>query len=73
MVHKLTVWMQALLRRLEKRIYVGLPDVAARTYICTNLHEGRGLSPEQLDHMSQQTEGHSGSDIAALCKEVAMR
>ena len=64
---------QALLRRLEKRIYVELPDVVARTHIFTSLLDGRGLSSQQLEHMSQQTEGHSGSDIAALCKEVAMR
>ena len=64
---------QALLRRLEKRIYVGLPDSAARTHIFSSLLKERGLSPGQLAHMSSSTQGHSGSDIASLCKEVAMR
>lgn len=65
--------MQALLRRLEKRIYVSLPDEAARTHMFTRLLKDRGLSSEQLSNMSSQTCGHSGSDIASLCKEIAMR
>lgn len=69
----LLVSVQALLRRLEKRIYVSLPDLAARTHMFTRLLQDRGLSNEQLSYMGQQTEGYSGSDIASLCKEVAMR
>ena len=65
--------MQALLRRLEKRIFVGLPDLAARTHMVTRLLKDRGLSSEQVECVSSQTAGHSGSDIASLCKEVAMR
>lgn len=65
--------MQALLRRLEKRIYVGLPDLAARSRMFSGLLKDRGLSPEQISQMSSETAGHSGSDIASLCKEVAMR
>ncbi|DBA79175.1 hypothetical protein WJX77_012098 [Trebouxia sp. C0004] len=63
----------ALLRRLEKRIYVGLPDAAARILMFTSLLKDRGLSIEKLGHLSSQTAGYSGSDIASLCKEVAMR
>ncbi len=61
------------MRRLEKRIYVGLPDTAARSLMFTSLLKDRGLSTEKLGHLSSQTAGYSGSDIASLCKEVAMR
>ncbi|KAL3150569.1 hypothetical protein ABBQ32_000381 [Trebouxia sp. C0010 RCD-2024] len=63
----------ALLRRLEKRIHVDLPDSSARMHIFTSLLKDRGLSTGQIAHMSSSTEGHSGSDIASFCKEVAMR
>jgi fidgetin-like protein 1 len=31
------------------------------------------LTEEELDRVSHETEGYSGSDLASLCKEAAMR
>ena len=63
----------ALLRRLEKRIYVGLPPPPARLLIMNkHLHDRieKGFS---LESMAVATEGYSGSDVVLLCKEAAMR
>ncbi|XP_062333759.1 katanin p60 ATPase-containing subunit A-like 2 [Osmerus eperlanus] len=70
----------AMLRRLEKRILVGLPSCPARQAMishwlppvsCTGGVELRtDLTYEML---AQETEGYSGSDIRLVCKEAAMR
>ncbi|XP_057827522.2 uncharacterized protein LOC131038932 isoform X3 [Cryptomeria japonica] len=63
----------AMLRRLEKRILVPLPDLEARRAMF------KELLPLQPDHelpydfMVESTEGYSGSDIRLVCKEAAMR
>nr|ATB19858.1 putative ATCCP1 [Juniperus scopulorum] len=63
----------AMLRRLEKRILVPLPDLEARRSMF------KELLPLQPDHelpydfMVESTEGYSGSDIRLVCKEAAMR
>lgn len=62
----------AMLRRLEKRILVNLPNAAAReAMIKANLPEGFA---EGLDYakLAGHAEGWSGSDIRLLCKEAAM-
>ncbi|PIA41602.1 hypothetical protein AQUCO_02200208v1 [Aquilegia coerulea] len=64
----------AMLRRLEKRILVPLPEPEAR----------RGMFEELLpsvcneetlpyDLLVEKTEGYSGSDIRLVCKEAAMQ
>uniref|UniRef100_A0A6Q2XYW7 Katanin p60 ATPase-containing subunit A-like 2 n=1 Tax=Esox lucius TaxID=8010 RepID=A0A6Q2XYW7_ESOLU len=70
----------AMLRRLEKRILVGLPSGPAREamishwlppFSCTG---GVELRTElAYDTLAQKTEGYSGSDIRLVCKEAAMR
>ena len=64
----------ALLRRMEKRVFVGLPDVDARRAMFTRLLGGRKLAPEVsvTDLAAKHTENYSGSDVATLCKEMAM-
>jgi katanin p60 ATPase-containing subunit A1 len=63
-----------MLRRLEKRVLVGLPNEDARAAMTTNL-----LGPHKRDAavslgwVAKETEGYSGSDVATLCKEMAMR
>lgn len=65
--------LQALLRRLEKRIHVDLPSQEARMRMFTSMLADRGVSQQQLLFLSEHTPGHSGSDIASLCKDVAIR
>ncbi|XP_070706608.1 katanin p60 ATPase-containing subunit A-like 2 [Pempheris klunzingeri] len=70
----------AMLRRLEKRILVGLPSSPARQAMishwlpplsCTGGVELR----TELDYetLAKGMEGYSGSDIRLVCKEAAMR
>ncbi|XP_030625559.1 katanin p60 ATPase-containing subunit A-like 2 [Chanos chanos] len=70
----------AMLRRLEKRILVGLPSAPAReAMICHWLpplsHTGGVELRTELayDVLAKETEGYSGSDIKLVCKEAAMR
>ena len=64
---------EAIRRRLEKRIYIPLPDQEARTElfrICLkNIEVGPYISTEAL---SDATEGYSGADIHLVCREAAM-
>ncbi|KAG5272328.1 hypothetical protein AALO_G00164250 [Alosa alosa] len=70
----------AMLRRLEKRILVGLPSAAARHVMIKQwlppLSNTGGVDLRtdlQYDTLAQDTEGYSGSDIRLVCKEAAMR
>ncbi|KAL4419900.1 hypothetical protein ABPG75_006998 [Micractinium tetrahymenae] len=64
----------AVRRRLPKRVCVPLPDAAARLAIVQRLLTGQRheLSASDLKRVVACTEGYSGSDLAALCKEAAM-
>lgn len=64
----------AMLRRLEKRIFVPLPDMGARLKILENLLGPRNLSPDvSLEHLANKTDGYSGADVFLVAKEAAMR
>ena len=63
---------QAVRRRFDRRIYIPLPDAAARARVF-RVHVGE--TPHNLDehdfkHLGEHTEGFSGSDIATLVKDV---
>ncbi|KAJ6935812.1 katanin p60 ATPase-containing subunit A-like 2 [Populus alba x Populus x berolinensis] len=64
----------AMLRRLEKRILVPLPEPEARAAMFEELLPSQP-DEEKLpfDLLVERTEGYSGSDIRLLCKEVAMQ
>jgi len=66
---------QAMLRRLEKRVLVDLPNKEARLLMLRQC-----LTPDRadvlnldLEGLATQTEGYSGADIVLVCKEAAMR
>lgn len=61
-------------RRLVKRIYIPLPDPAARRGLLRHLLAGHGsaISDLEIDRIVAATEGYSGSDLRALCQEAAM-
>lgn len=64
----------AMLRRLEKRILVPLPEPEARRAMFEELLP---LEPGEedlpYDLLVDKTEGYSGSDIRLVCKEAAMQ
>ena len=65
----------ALLRRLEKRVFVPMPNQETRkrlltTYLSLHVHE---LEDEDFNQCAMKTEGFSCADIKLLCKEAAMR
>ncbi|KAF7243949.1 Elongation factor 2 [Varanus komodoensis] len=70
----------AMLRRLEKRILVDLPNKQARQAMVEHWlppvsNTGGVALRTDLDYtlLSQEMEGYSGSDVKLVCKEAAMR
>lgn len=64
----------ALLRRLDKKILVPLPDLAARTAMIANYFSNHvhNLTAEDFNEISSLTDSYTGADIKLLCKEAAM-
>uniref|UniRef100_A0A3Q3W8Z6 Fidgetin-like protein 1 n=1 Tax=Mola mola TaxID=94237 RepID=A0A3Q3W8Z6_MOLML len=65
---------EAARRRLAKRLYIPLPEAAARLQIVTNLmaQEKKHLREQDLESVVTATEGFSGADMTQLCKEAAL-
>lgn len=64
----------AMLRRLEKRILVPLPEPEARKSMFEELLPSLPDEEElPYDVLVERTEGYSGSDIRLVCKEAAMQ
>ncbi|XP_031473310.1 uncharacterized protein LOC116245862 [Nymphaea colorata] len=63
----------AMLRRLEKRILVPLPEPEARRAMFEELLPATGDTDLPYDFLVERTEGYSGSDIRLVCKEAAMQ
>ncbi|XP_010279627.1 PREDICTED: katanin p60 ATPase-containing subunit A-like 2 isoform X2 [Nelumbo nucifera] len=64
----------AMLRRLEKRILVPLPEPEARRAMFEELLPSVvGEDELSYDLLVERTEGYSGSDIRLVCKEAAMQ
>lgn len=63
----------ALRRRLEKRIFIPLPDADARLSLLRNSLEEVQLAEDvSLERISQMLDGYSGSDITNICRDAAM-
>ena len=65
----------ALLRpgRFDKSIYIGPPDKESRKAIFGIHAKGRPLAEDvDLERLSEETEGCTGADIAAICNEAVM-
>lgn len=62
-------------RRFEKRLYIGLPDRAARIQMLT-IHtrsiKKLQLTPEEIGKLSDMTAGYSGSDIKSMVNSALM-
>ncbi|XP_022599490.1 fidgetin-like protein 1 [Seriola dumerili] len=65
---------EAARRRLAKRLYIPLPEAAARQQIVTNLmtREKNQLREQELESVVAATEGFSGADMTQLCREAAL-
>ncbi|KAL6783919.1 SPAST1 [Auxenochlorella protothecoides x Auxenochlorella symbiontica] len=63
---------EAVVRRLPKRIYVPLPGAEGRRALLEGMLRGQRADPGIPAVVAGLTEGYSGSDLAALCKEAAM-
>ena len=67
---------EALIRRLEKRIYIPLPNTVGRKVLFQINLKKVNLDEEvnkNLGFLVQKTEGFSGADVTILCREAAMQ
>lgn len=64
---------EALRRRLEKRIYIELPDEKGREALLRiNLKDVQVSEDVDLKRIAKLLEGYSGSDITSVCRDAAM-
>jgi vacuolar protein-sorting-associated protein 4 len=65
---------QAMLRRFERRIYIPLPDVSARTVLIQGkLRDAHhSLEEKDISAIAKATEGYSGADLATLVRDALM-
>ena len=60
-------------RRLEKRIYIPLPNEKGRKQLFDINLKGIKLDPNiDFDMLCKKTKGYSGADISNVCREAAM-
>lgn len=58
--------------RLDEKLYIPLPDFAARKQILQSNLKGKPLSPGlDLDEVAKMTEGYSGADLRRLCEKAS--
>ncbi|XP_068619070.1 spastin [Battus philenor] len=67
---------EAALRRFPKRVYVSLPDARTRGALLRRvLARGAAsatLGDDELARLAALTDGYSGSDLTALCRDAAL-
>ena len=64
---------EALRRRLEKRIYISLPDSDARLQLLNiNLKDVNRADDMDLPLIAGKMDGYSGADITNVCRDSAM-
>jgi katanin p60 ATPase-containing subunit A1 len=63
----------ALLRRLEKRVIVNLPDQNSRQVMLRKFIANDKQKDLDYEYFAKSLEGYSGSDIRLVCKEALMR
>lgn len=66
---------QAIRRRFDKRIYIALPDAAARAKMF-KIHLGdtpNNLREADFRELGERTEGFSGSDVSVIVKDTLMQ
>jgi len=64
---------EALRRRLEKRIYIPLPnEIGRKDLFRINIRGVSAAEDVNFDKLVKLTKGYSGADIANVCREAAM-
>eukprot|EP00297_Palpitomonas_bilix_P009225 CAMPEP_0113874908 /NCGR_PEP_ID=MMETSP0780_2-20120614/4617_1 /TAXON_ID=652834 /ORGANISM="Palpitomonas bilix" /LENGTH=526 /DNA_ID=CAMNT_0000860777 /DNA_START=71 /DNA_END=1651 /DNA_ORIENTATION=+ /assembly_acc=CAM_ASM_000599 len=62
----------AMRRRLEKRIYIPLPDLKGRQELFKINLKNIELSDDvDMDELAKITEGYSGSDVTTICRDAS--
>ncbi|KAI3705748.1 hypothetical protein L1987_75989 [Smallanthus sonchifolius] len=64
---------EAIIRRFERRIMVGLPSVESRETILKTLLAKEKVEDLDFEELAVMTEGYSGSDLKNLCVTAAYR
>ncbi|KAK8521245.1 hypothetical protein V6N13_077364 [Hibiscus sabdariffa] len=64
---------EAIIRRFERRIMVGLPSVESREIILRTLLAKEKVEDLDYKELATMTEGYSGSDLKNLCVTAAYR
>eukprot|EP00956_Cyclotella_meneghiniana_P018330 scaffold30514_cov73-Cyclotella_meneghiniana.AAC.3 len=63
----------AFLRRMPRRIFIGLPDLDARVAVLKNMLHGVPLDPSfDADLIARQTRGYSSSDLREVLQAAAL-
>jgi katanin p60 ATPase-containing subunit A1 len=63
----------AIIRRLEKRIYIPLPDKeACREILRINLKEVRVDPSVDMEALAAKLEGYSGADLTNVCRDASL-
>lgn len=64
---------EALRRRLEKRIYIPLPDYEGRRELFRINMKAVDLNSDvNLEELAKKSEGYSGADIANVCRDASL-
>lgn len=64
---------EAFRRRLEKRIYIPLPDLEARqSLLAINFKDVQLACDVDINEVAKLTDGYSGADITNLCRDAAL-
>jgi len=64
---------EALRRRLEKRIYIPLPDLNGRVALLRiNLREVTLDDDVDLEKIADRLDGYSGADVTTVCRDASM-
>jgi transitional endoplasmic reticulum ATPase len=60
--------------RFDREIEIGIPDKKGRKEILQIHTRGMPLAPDvDIDKLAEITKGYTGADVAALCREAAMK